>query len=319
MINVAVIYTAGFEFNNDQENKLIQDFPGCRFTFKRDSEISWSEVGEAEVITGFPSQECVKEASSLKWLHLSSIGVDKHINRELYCSKDVVLTNSAGTYGKPISDHVLGLMLMLSRNLHYYRDQQSRNEWKKMDSTKDLFRSTLCIVGLGDVGRTLAVKAKNLGMKVIGIKRTMMEKPEYLDELYTTDSLNDIIPRSDFVVLSLAATKETFHIMNEERLALLRKDAYLINIGRGTLIDQETLFRFLEEERFAGAALDVTTPEPLPKDSGLWGLKNLIITPHVSGKSPSTSERQFAVFYENLCRYVKNAELKNVIDFERMY
>ena len=113
MINVAVIYTAGFEFNNDQENKLIQDFPGCRFSFKRDSEISRSEVGEAEVITGFPSQECVKEASSLKWLHLSSIGVDKHINRELYCSKDVVLTNSAGTYGKPISYHVLGLMLML--------------------------------------------------------------------------------------------------------------------------------------------------------------------------------------------------------------
>ncbi|PNV61420.1 D-2-hydroxyacid dehydrogenase [Clostridium sp. chh4-2] len=319
MINVAVIYTAGFEFDKEQEETLVKDFPGCRFVFKRDGEITPPEIGEADVMVGFPLPEQVKMASHLKWLHLSSIGVDKHVNRELYCNQDAVLTNSAGTYGMPISDHVLGLMLMLSRNLHYFRDQQSLCEWKKMDSTKDLFRSTLCIVGLGDVGRTLAVKARNLGMKVIGVKRTMIEKPEYLDELYTSEQLNEVIPRADFVVLSLATTKETVHIMDRNRLSLLRKDAYLINIGRGALIDQEALYEFLKNDRFAGAAIDVTTPEPLPPDSPLWGLKNLIITPHVSGKSPSTGQRQFSVFYENLSRYVNNDKMKNIIDFELMY
>ena len=319
MKNVLVIYTAGFEFTKNQENKLREDFPQCNFAFIPDSEVDEGTVENAEVIVGFPKPELVKRANQLRWLHLSSIGVDKHIDKSLYCNKDIILTNSAGTYGKPISDHVIGMMLMLSRNLHYFRDQQNQHKWHKMDSTKDLFNSTLCIIGLGDVGKNLAIKAKALGMKVIGVKRTPAPVPPYLDELYTTGSLDQILPQADFVVLSLATTKETIHIMNRERLSLLRKDAYLINIGRGALIDQDALYEYLNTGRLAGAAIDVMTPEPLPEDSPLWGVKNLIITPHVSGKSPTTNQRQFSIFYDNLKKYVLDEALSNVIDFELMY
>lgn len=319
MKNILVIYTAGFEFTKEQEEKLVRDFPQCRFQFQIEEKVEQADVANAEVMVGFPQPELVRKAEQLKWLHLSSIGVDKHINREIYYNKNTVLTNSAGTYGKPISDHILGLMIMLARNLHYFRDQQTQGNWCKMDAKKDLFNSILCIVGLGDVGKTLARKAKLLGMKVIGIKRTKTDLPEYLDELYTTESLEAVLPSADFVVLSLATTKETVQIMNRDRLALLNKDAYLINIGRGALVDQDALCEYLKEERFAGAAIDVTTPEPLPRDSELWGVKNLIITPHVSGKSPTTYQRHFQVFYDNLARYLADEELENVIDFELMY
>lgn len=319
MKSILVIYTAGFEFTRAQEEQLVNDYPSCRFTFCHDTEVKPEELAQAEAIAGFPQPDLIRKAECLKWLHLSSIGVDKHVDKDIYCNEDILLTNSAGTYGKPISDHILGFMIMLSRNLHLFRDQQKQNLWKKTDAKKDLFSSTLCIIGLGDVGRTLAVKAKALGMNVIGVKRTMTEKPEYLNELYTSDHLDEILPKADFVVLSLATTKETIHIMDRKRLGLLRKDAYLINIGRGSLIDQDALCEFLREERFAGAAIDVSTPEPLPADSELWKLDNLIITPHVSGKSPTTCQRQFSVFYENIGKYISGETLNNVIDFNLMY
>lgn len=319
MRNILVIYTTGFEFTKDQEDKLTADFPQCGFTFRQDTCVDGDSIKNAEVIVGFPKPELVKKAENLKWLHLSSIGVDKHIDKSIYQNEEILLTNSSGTYGKPISDHVLGLMIMLARNLHFFRDQQAQHLWNKIDANKDLFHSTLCIIGLGDIGKNLAVKAKALGMKVIGIKRTAAQLPGYLDELYTTEALDQVLPQADFVVLSLATTKETVNLMSRERLGLMRKDAYLINIGRGALLDQEALYDALNTGSLAGAAIDVTTPEPLPEDSKLWGLKNLIITPHVSGKSPTTCQRQFSVFYHNLERYLSGKELDHVIDFDLMY
>ena len=183
MRNILVIYTTGFEFTKDQEDKLTADFPQCGFTFRQDTCVDGDSIKNAEVIVGFPKPELVKKAENLKWLHLSSIGVDKHIDKSIYQNEEILLTNSSGTYGKPISDHVLGLMIMLARNLHFFRDQQAQHLWNKIDANKDLFHSTLCIIGLGDIGKNLAVKAKALGMKVIGIKRTAAQLPGYLDEL----------------------------------------------------------------------------------------------------------------------------------------
>ncbi|QQO07486.1 D-2-hydroxyacid dehydrogenase [Breznakiella homolactica] len=317
--NVLVLYTAGFAFTEEQAAALAKDYPQCDFIFTDDTKASDEMIEAAEVMVGFMKPDVVRKARNLKWLHLSSIGVDQHIDKSIYANPDILLTNSAGTYGKPISDHILGMMLALSRNMHIFRDQQRQSLWKKMDSTKDLFESTLCIIGLGDVGMELARKANALGMHVIGVKRTPARGLPCVDEVYTTEKLDEVLPRADFVVLSLATTPETAGLMSRDRLDKMKPDSYLINIGRGSLVDQDALRDSLAEGRIAGAAIDVTTPEPLPPDSPLWALPNLIITPHVSGKSPSTYRRHYEVFRQELGRYLSGEKLKNSIDFDLRY
>ena len=319
MINVLIVYAPGFEFTDDQVKTLKAEYPQCAFEISDNDSVTDAQLEKAEVLVGFPNPAVLKKAKHLKWLHLSSIGVDKHVDQSLYASPDVMLSNSSGTYGHPISEHIVGLMVALARNFKFFMLNQPKALWEKKMANKDMFGSTVLIVGLGDVGSQVAQRLQGFGMHIIGVKRTMGPKPAYVDELYTSADLNTLLPKADFVVLSLAATPDTVHIMSKERLALMRKDAYLINIGRGTLIDQNALYEALKTKQIAGAAIDVSTPEPLPEDNPLWGLDNLIITPHCSGKSPTTSLRQFAIFKEELGRYVEGQKPKNLIDFKLKY
>ncbi|WP_320128661.1 D-2-hydroxyacid dehydrogenase [uncultured Sphaerochaeta sp.] len=319
MTNVLIMYTAGFKFDDCQVAKLTSDYPQCTFTVTDDTQVTVEQLEAAEVIVGFVKQEFIKKAKNLAWLHLSSIGVDKHIDKSIYCNPNILLTNSAGTYGKSISDHILGFMIALSRNFPFFQANQSKALWCKKDAAKDLFGSSVCIIGLGDVGMELSRKLKALDMYVIAVKRTITEKPSFIDELHTTDELDLVLPKADFVVLCLATTPETVNLMNRNRLKSMKKDAYFINIGRGTLVDQEALYDCLSHKEIAGAAIDVTTPEPLPEDSPLWKLDNLIITPHCAGKSPSTGKRHFQIFHDELGRYLNGERLKNLIDFKLRY
>ncbi len=317
--NVLVLYTAGFQFTDRQIQTLRDEYPTCDITAVDENDATAGQLERAEVMVGFVRPEHIRAAKNLKWLQLSSIGVDKHVDRALYANPDFRLTNSSGAYGKPISDYVVCAMIMLAKSMHILRDQQQSHLWRKIDARKDLFESTVAVLGLGDVGGQVAYKAKALGMRVLAVKRRPSPKPDYVDELFLTEEADKVIPQADFVVLTMAATPDTKGFMDRRRLALMRKDAYLINIGRGTLVDQEALAEALNSEAIAGAALDVTTPEPLPQDSPLWDAKNLILTPHISGKSPSTYMRHFALFEENLGRYLEGQPLKNLIDFDRQY
>ena len=318
-MNILIINTVGFRFSDENISNLRKDFPEHEFTVVDDKDVTDDEVRRAEVMVGFPDPKLLSKAENLKWLHLSSIGVDKHVDKSLYANPDVILTNSSGIYGKPISDHIVGYMIALTRNFPFFIRNQEKAAWIKKDADKDIFGSTALIVGLGDVGRNLARKLKAFDVHTIAVKRTMTEKPDYIDELYTTESLDELIPRADFVILCVAATPETAGIMNRDRIALMRKDSYLINIGRGSLIDQDALYEALSEKRIAGAAADSSTPEPLPPESRFWQLDNMIITPHCSGKSPTTYIRQYAVFYSELERFSKGEKLKNLIDFDLKY
>lgn len=318
-MNILIINTVGFKFSDENISELRNDFPQHDFIVVDDNAVTNEQVKNAEVMVGFPDPKILKNAVNLKWLHLSSIGVDKHVDRNLYANPDVLLTNSSGIYGKSISDHIVGYMIALTRNFPFFIRNQEKSAWIKKDANKDIFGSTALIVGLGDVGRNLAMKLKAFDVHTIAVKRTMTDKPDYVDELYTTESLDSLIPRADFIILCLAATPETTGIMNKERIALMRKDAYLINIGRGNLIDQDALYEALSENRIAGAAEDSSVPEPLPADSRFWNLDNLIITPHCSGKSPTTYIRQYAVFHGELERFSKGEQLKNLISFDLKY
>lgn len=318
-MNVLIIYTVGFRFNEKITSNLEKEFPQHEFTAVDDTDVKIEQVEKAEIIVGFPNPSLLKYAKNLKWLHLSSIGVDKHIDKSIYANPGIKLTNSSGISGKPISDHIIGLMIALTRNFKFFFMNQAKHEWVKRDPQKDMFGSTALLVGLGDVGKTLAKKLKALDMYTIAVKRTLSDKPDYIDEIFTVDHLDEVLPRADFVILCLATTPETIGIINSKRIECMKRDAYIINIGRGLLIDQDALYNALLNKRIAGAAIDVSTPEPLPPDNPLWTLDNLIITPHCSGKSLSTTDRQYSVFRDELRRFSAGEELHNLIDFDLKY
>ncbi|MFP4021452.1 MAG: D-2-hydroxyacid dehydrogenase [Halanaerobium sp.] len=285
-----------------------------------ESSIDYSElIKEAEIVFGWPKTSLVKKAKNLKWLHLPSAGVDRYANKDLYQNNDIVLTNSSGVYGKPIAEHVFAMILAHNRNLIDYAYNKKEKKWQRQNNIKDFFNSTVGVLGFGDIGSTIAKRAKSWGAQVLALKRTMIELPNYVDQIYLTEDLDKLLKKSDYVILTLPGTPETEGIIGREELQLMKDSAFIVNIGRGSLIDQKALVKALEEGLIGGAGLDVTETEPLPETSKLWELDNVIITPHISGFSPTNEQRQFKIFKDNLIRYLKQKQLFNQVDFGLKY
>ncbi len=178
---------------------------------------------------------------------------------------------------------MLGLTFDLIRRLNQYHANQAEHVWKAMGNIISVEGSTILVLGLGDIGGDYARKVHALGAHVIGVRRTNRNKPDYLDEQHTMDDLDTLLGRADIVAMVLPGGSATNHIMDERRLRLMKKGAYLINVGRGNAIDPDGLYKVLKDGHLGGCGLDVTEPEPLPADSPLWELENLVITPHVAG------------------------------------
>lgn len=181
--------------------------------------------------------------------------------------------------------------------------------------------SRVLVVGLGDIGTAFARKMKALGCRTVGIKRRDGRKPEGVDDLYTLERLEQQLPKADIVALSLPGNADTYHLLSRERMAMLKKNAVILNVGRGMTLDTDALTDALREGRIAGAALDVTDPEPLPEDHPLWSMENVIITPHVSGgfSLPETLEQILDICIANLECYLVGRPLRNIVDFETGY
>ncbi|MGP3777852.1 D-2-hydroxyacid dehydrogenase [Halanaerobium saccharolyticum] len=274
---------------------------------------------EAEIVFGWPKTELLKKAENLKWLHLPSAGVDRYANKELYQNRDLMLTNSSGVYGKPIAEHVFSMIMAHNRNLIDYAYDKKEKKWQRKNDIKDFFNSTVGILGLGDIGSTIAKRAKAWGAGVLALKRTMIELPNYVDQIYLNDDLDKLLKESDYLILTLPGTPETEGIIGRKELKMMKDTAFIVNIGRGSLIKQDELLEALKNNWIAGAGLDVTDPEPLPEDSELWELDNLILTPHTSGFSPTNDQRRFEIFKDNLQSYLNGQSLINKVDFELKY
>jgi phosphoglycerate dehydrogenase-like enzyme len=285
-----------------------------------DSSSDYAKVLEAsEIVFGWPKTDLLKKAKNLKWLHLPSAGVDRYANKEIYQNQDIILTNSSGVYGKPIAEHVFAMILAHNRNLIDYAYDKKEKKWQRKNDIKDLFNSTVGILGLGDIGSTIAKRAKAWGAEVLALKRTVAELPDYVDQIYLNQDLDKMLKKSDYVILTLPGTPATEEIIGREELQIMKESAFIVNIGRGSLIEQDALIEALEKGWIAGAGLDVTDPEPLPEASKLWELENVILTPHTSGFSPTNDQRRFELFKENLRFYLKNEDLINQVDFELKY
>lgn len=317
--NILIITNKIFNLTDGAEENILKIEPKANVNTLHYKQVSHSDIKKAEIIFGWPRYKHLKIAENLKWLQLPSAGVEDYADRGLYLNDDLLLTNASGVYGKPIAEHVLALILSYNRNLPHYTLKKQESKWEKKYKVLDFFDSTVGIIGLGDIGSETAKRTKALGAYTIAYKKHKSKKADYIDKQLSSSGLDELIEKSDYIILALPATKETEGIIDEDKLKLMKKNAFLVNVGRGELIEQQALIKALKENWIAGAALDVTNPEPLPENSELWDLDNLILSQHSSGFSPTNDKRRFDIFLKNLKRYRNNEQLLNFVDFELGY
>ncbi len=280
-------------------------------------------LADADILIGWgASTELLAAAPKLRWIQTPTAGVDR-IDRDQIKSRNIFLTNSSGVHAVNIPEHILGFMLAFSRQLHTAFEQQQEHHWDGdtiRPHTFELMGSTLLIAGLGHIGEGLAVRAKGLGMHVIGMRRRLgIARDSAVDELIGFDQLLDRVGEADHVAITLPLTAETTGMFSAEVIAAMKPGSYIYNIGRGPIIDQDAMIDALERRHLAGAGLDVTTPEPLPPSSPLWSAPNVIITPHTSGWSPRNLERGVPIWIENIRRFRAGEPLVNQIDLDAGY
>lgn len=284
---------------------------------------AWEDhIRDAEIIAGWRksmAQECLLEKSKLRWVQSWSAGVNSLPLEEL-AAREIVLTSANGVHAYPISETIFALMLALTRKIHTYVRNQLTQTWHHSNLSMEMHKKTIGIIGVGAIGRETAKIAKAFGMRVIGLRHS--GKPEdYVDEMYRPEQLNTILPQCDYVVVTLPLTKETYHLFGSQQFHLMKPTSFLINIGRGQIIAEEDLIQALQEQKIAGAGLDVFETEPLPEASPLWKLENIIITPHTAGSTEHYDKRVIEdIFIPNLRDYIKGAiPAINLVDYVKGY
>jgi phosphoglycerate dehydrogenase-like enzyme len=280
---------------------------------------------EAEVLYDFPRghvQDLTEVAPKLRWVQGSMAGAGEVAKKAGLLETDVVVTTASGVYSGPLAEFVLMAMLQHVKNLDRLRRDKAEKAWQPT-YTDTLEGKTLCIIGVGNIGRAIAERARPFGLRVVGVKRTVREDDpawEHADELYSTDRLHGALGEADFVAVTLPGTPETRHLVDAEAMGAMKPGAYFANVGRGTVVAEAALVEALLSGHLSGAALDVFEVEPLPEDSPLWELENVIISPHATDMVPALiNKRQTDLFRENLRRYLTGETLINVLDKKLLY
>ncbi len=315
-----------FPCNEATRQRLVQAGEGmCGFVFREpswDKETYHASLKNANILIGEPKNEDFAYCENLEWMQSPSSGVNYYVQGGAF-PKNALLSCSTGCYGNIISEHLLAMVMALCRRLPEYQEQQVQHKWEIRRYDKPLEDATLMILGAGDIGTTLAKWMRPMVGKIIGVRRSSREFPDCYDEMITLEQLDDCLPRVDILVAVLPHTPETVHLLNEERLRKMKKDAVIVNGGRGSLIDQEALCSVMDEGWFWGVGLEVTSPEPLPAEHPLWSQPRVIITPHAAGNSfapGSPLEKKIWNFIVgNVRKYLETGIPDNLVDFATGY
>lgn len=305
--------------------RLRKEFPQIEVVHLSDYNRVNEEISDADIVIGWSLRgEQIKAARKLKWIHSTATAVHALLSPELRAN-DVVVTNARDVHGPVVAEHALALIFALAKRLPQAMRYQQQRHWAQQEMwcadhpPRELRGATLSIIGLGGIGRPLARMASGLGMRVIGVRQHPERPIEGVETQYGFDELDTALRNADFVVLSLPVTAKTQHLMNAARLSCLQPHSYLINVGRGVLIDEGALVEALRSRKFAGAALDVTTEEPLPPESPLWEMDNVLITPHIAGLTEQMWERHYETFAANLRHFLRGEPLQWVVDKQEEY
>jgi phosphoglycerate dehydrogenase-like enzyme len=299
---------------------LKQAAPGARLI--EVSAATPKEIAAADAAIGVCSAEVLAQARQLQWIQWPAAGVDRCVQQPLLHEHHVLLTNLQRTMGPSMAEHVVGMMLALSRHFDYFFRQQQEAHWAREDTTPqlaDLDGKTVLVVGLGGIGTEVARRAHALGMRVTATRASGRSGPDYVSYVGLPEELPKLAKDADFVVNCTPLTPQTTGIFNRELFATMKPGAYFISVGRGRSTVTADLIAALSSGHLAGAGLDVVDPEPLPADSPLWHLPNVIITPHVSADTAVSQEQRNLVLVENLRRYAAGEPMLSVVDIERGY
>jgi len=297
----------------------------CEFQFLNPKMSTVTRLGylqEADIIIGEPTLEEIKKCPYLRWVQMSFSGADMYMAEEEF-PKNILLTNAKGCYRIVIAEYVIAVLLALCRNLKGYTKNQFEGKWARLGKETLLFGKRALILGAGDIGTGLAKRLKAFNIHITGMRRTERNYPDCYDAMITLSDLDRELSNTDIVVGCLPDTPKTRGMLDERRLRLMKKDAFLVNVGRGSLIDLDALVKVLKSGSLAGVALDVTTPEPLPKEHPLWNMDRVILTPHIAGigfgASKDTENRIIQLCCQNLERYLLGKELLNRVSLETGY
>ena len=285
------------------------------FFYNNEAEIPQCNY-DANIIYGF-APSIVKTNKKLKWLCVPWAGVDSLMIPDYFANKDCLLTNSAGAYGVSIAEHMIAVSLMMLRHLDQFTAETREGKWLSPRPQKSLKDCRITVLGTGDIGTTFAKRARTFEpASIIGVCRSGKSEAQIYDKVLPVSELDSILPQTDLLAMSLPSPPETAGILSRDRQSLLPDGSYIVNVGRGSAIDEEALSDNLESGHLAGAALDVFQTEPLPAGNRLWTTKNLIITPHVAGNMTLayTKDKNVQMFIEDLKNFAQGKPLHYLVD-----
>ena len=277
------------------------------------------ETVDADAVIGGISQDLFAKAKKLKWLQTYSAGVEAYRWKE-FLDSSAVLTNCKIVQGPNIADHAMAMLLALTRGLNNSFTDKGKEVWNREGhELLELQDMTAVVIGVGGIGSQIAQRAHGFGMKVIGVDPKDLPPSVAVSRMVYPSQLDSVLPLADVVFVSAPLTPESRRMMGPRQFDLMKKDSFFVAVSRGGLYDTPALVKALDSKRLAGAGLDVTDPEPLPKGHPLWKFPNTVITPHVAGNSPGSHARRVGVLKENIGRFVRNEPLRNVVDKQKGY
>ena len=315
-------------YNEEQLRKLRAVFaPAEVIQLRPDDTEGIAEALKAVdvAVLGTDKDESVFSAPNIRWIHFDHAGLNRIARKEIL-DRDLIITGSAGRSAPALADHAVYFMLSFTFAFPALYKAQMEHRYvtdsKFLDSLQSLHGKTVGIIGMGNTGKELAKRAKAFEMHVLGYKRSRGEVPAEVDKMYygkEGQSLDELLQKSDFVVLALPLTDATYHMIAERELKLMKPSAYLINMARGAVVCEKDLIRALQEGWIRGAGLDTFEQEPLPKESPLWDAPNTIITPHATPRLPDRTERSIEIIGENVRRYREGLPMLNRLKAEDMF
>jgi phosphoglycerate dehydrogenase-like enzyme len=277
------------------------------------------ETVDADAVIGGISKDLFAKAKKLKWLQTYSAGVEGYRWNE-FLDSGVVLTNCRIVQGPNIADHAMALLLALTRGLNvFFGDKEREESSREGHELLELQDMTAVVIGVGGIGSQIAQRAHGFGMKVIGVDPKDLPPNITVSRMVYPSQLDTVLPLADVVFVSAPLTPESRHMMGPSQFDLMKKGSFFVAVSRGGLYDTPALVKALDSKKLAGAGLDVTDPEPLPKGHPLWKFPNVVVTPHVAGNSPGSYARRVGVFKENIGHFVRNEPMRNVVDKQKGY
>ncbi len=318
-----VLFT--FDLKDKYIDSLKKSFKNVEIVKSEDMDVLSEEVKDADVMAAMLMRkfdsDLIKKGKNLKWIQSWSAGVDRFLKEDLFDylkENDITLTSVRGIHRESMAEQVIGYLISFSRRFFDLYELQQKREWDriKVDYLKN---KTLAIFGLGAVGQEVARKASAFNMNIIGIKRNTDVEIPHVNQIYSPEQKEEVLNKADYVVVTLPLTDQTRGYFGQKEFQAMKKSAHFINVARGEIVKQAELIKALQDETIAGAALDVFEEEPLPEDSPLYELDDVIITPHTAGLFPHYNKEAVQVFKNNLRLFLEGEEMVNVIDPDLQY